>query len=185
MRRRCFIAIPVPDNTKAVIDTLQGKLKKFDWPIRWEPSNKLHITIRFVGLIKQAELIQVEKVVSHTALQYPVFAININSFVVYPSFEFPRVIGLAIQPNKILLSLYERINSAIAKLEIGELARHSGASHITIGRMAPRRVNFRALTQLSFEHSFSARYVSLIESRLGSASSTYQVINQYPFKKNE
>ena len=62
MNHRVFIGLSVPRNIITDIQSLQLKLGKFDWPVVWEPEEKLHITLRFLGDITDNQLERVKEI---------------------------------------------------------------------------------------------------------------------------
>jgi len=100
MTRRVFIAINLPPEVKEEIKAVQQKLKKFDWPVRWESESKWHLTLRFLGSITQEEVEQVKQIVSQSVKKVQPFTLTINNFIVFPSLKFPRVVCLKIDDSE-------------------------------------------------------------------------------------
>jgi len=176
MTRRVFIAINLPPEVKEEIKAVQQKLKKFDWPVRWESESKWHLTLRFLGSITQEEVEQVKQIVSQSVKKVQPFTLTINNFIVFPSLKFPRVVCLKIDDSEPLFKLQKLIARAIEQAEIGEYERHPFSGHITIGRAKPVGANYRALTKMKFNEQFQVKSVEIMESVLKLEGSVYSVV---------
>ncbi|MFH0873598.1 MAG: RNA 2',3'-cyclic phosphodiesterase [Candidatus Komeilibacteria bacterium] len=179
MRRRIFIAINLSDSLKKEIYKLREKLAKFDWPVRWEPIEKIHLTLRFIGHVHDKEVERIKQIVSQAVSKFRLFTLSINGFVVFPSLAAPRVICLNIAGNKQLFDLQASIAGAVDVQGIGEPERHPFTGHITIGRLAPTYANFHALSQITFQSQCTVDAVYIISSVLKPAGSEYTIIGRY------
>lgn len=103
---RVFIALDLPDDPKQAILAAQKKLSTFDWPVRWEPIEKLHITLRFLGNITEKELAKVQEIVVYESEETIAFQLNINGYILFPCVKSPRVICLRLE--KILYYIHSK-----------------------------------------------------------------------------
>lgn len=179
MKQRIFIAINLPDKLKHEIIVVQNKLKKFDWPVRWTVPENIHLTLRFLGSISDEEIQRVKGIIEQAVKTTKPFTVNLDGFIVLPSFKVPRVICLNVVDSESLFNLQADIANAIEEQGIGESERHPFTGHITIGRMEPVSVNFRALTQLQFKSSFEVTSVEIMESVLKPEGPVYSVVRSY------
>ncbi len=182
MRHRIFIAINLPEETKEKITIVQNKLRKFDWPVRWTSVDNLHITLRFLGFITEKEIAEARKIVGGAVRRSKSFVLNIDGFIVLPGFEKPRVIGLNIENSEELFKLQSNIAGAIEKQKIGESERYPFTGHITIGRLKPVRLNFRALTQIEFKSNLEIHSTEIMESQLKPAGPNYSIVESFKLK---
>lgn len=179
MARRIFIALMVPKSVQDEVAQLQQKLQKFDWPVRWEPLEKIHLTLRFLGQLDDHTVQQVLTIVQDIARSSKQFKLTFQGFIVLPSFEVPRVITVGVGDSDELNALYGKISSVIESAGIGEHERLFFTPHLTIGRMKPVRVNFRALTKIKFIKSFSVGSIDIMQSIPTPQGSKYSVIKSY------
>ncbi|MBU0598326.1 RNA 2',3'-cyclic phosphodiesterase [Patescibacteria group bacterium] len=184
MTKRIFVAINLPDDLKRNIVALQNKLQKFDWPVRWEDEDKLHITLRFLGSITEQNISQINEIVSRAINNFKTFTLKINNFIAFPSFKFPRVICLNIKENESLFELQKKIADPIEDQGIGESERHPFSGHITIGRVKPVNANFRALNKIGFKSEFKVKLVEIMQSNLYSTGSEYSIMNKHEFRNS-
>jgi 2'-5' RNA ligase len=179
MSHRIFIAINLPNEIEDKIAIVQNKLKKFDWPVRWTSVDNLHITLRFLGSITEKGIDEVRKIVGGAVKKSKPFVLNIDGFIVLPGLETPRVIGLNIENSEELFKLQSSIAGAIEEQGIGEPERHPFTGHITIGRLEPARLNFRALTQMKFKSNLEIRSVEIMESKIKLHQPEYKLCSSH------
>jgi len=181
MKSRIFIAINLPVGIKEEIKAIQQKLSKFDWPVRWELSDKWHLTLRFLGDIAERELETVKQIVSESVKDIKSFSLSINGFVAFPNLKVPLVICLKLKESEPLSKLQNKITESIKRAAIGEYERHPFSGHITIGRTKPIHANYRALTKIEFYGKFEVSSVEIMRSILKPKGSVYSVVESYKF----
>lgn len=177
--RRIFIALPLPENVKTEVIALMGKLQKFSWPITWEVPGKLHVTLRFLGSISDAQLRVIESVVADVAKATAPLMLRVDGYVAFPDFTFPRVLGLKIVDHEGLLALQSAISSQVGALNIGQPEDRQFTGHVTLGRFKKSHVNLRALKMLPFKASFPVTSVDIMESVSKPLGSEYTIIRSY------
>jgi len=179
MKQRIFIAINLPEEFKQEIITVQKKLMKFDWPVRWTSIDNLHITLRFIGLINNNEIDRVNQIVDEAIKGIKPLIVGINNFIAFPSLKMPRIICLNVEENDVLYNLQATIAGAIEEQGIGESERHPFTGHITLGRLGMVNANFRALTKIEFKSEFKVKSVEVMQSVLKPQGSEYSTMNSF------
>lgn len=185
MKHRTFLAVPIPPEVGAKVASLQLELERLKLPVRWEPAEKLHITLNFLGSIDDDKLSEVQRVI-------PEVATSFNSFSVKPMFletlynrHEPSVIylGLAGDIDQ-LKELRNDLTSAFNNLKLPQAYRFM--PHITIGKM--KRTDPTATKSFldkiqDFEFTplepFEVKYINLYKSIVSRMGSTYQVLNTF------
>ncbi|MFA5052179.1 MAG: RNA 2',3'-cyclic phosphodiesterase [Patescibacteria group bacterium] len=180
--KRIFIAIELPDAVKKEVYKLVEKLRKFSWPVTWEPVEKMHITLRFLGDVTDQELASVDVLLHSVSRKIAPFDISIKNFVAYPNFKFPHAIGLKITDNAELNNLHSLIARPLNEQGIGKPDKHQFSGHVTIGRLKPVYANFRALTTITCASQFTASSIELVASVLKPNGSEYTILTSYPFR---
>lgn len=133
---RSFIAINLPEKTKAEIGAFQEKLRRQPHPIRWENPENFHINLHFLGEMKEAPIGRISSSLEQT--------VNKDSFNLMPGhleYLYKRhgdsIIYLSVEGDlKKLKELREQVCRAV------ELATRFDTPtrflpHITIGRLKP------------------------------------------------
>ncbi|MCM8783055.1 MAG: RNA 2',3'-cyclic phosphodiesterase, partial [Candidatus Omnitrophica bacterium] len=72
---RTFIALPVPEEIKAILGSLEEELKTKDVDVKWVNPQNIHITLKFLGEIEENRLSLIKKTLDKTfqaTLAFPV-----------------------------------------------------------------------------------------------------------------
>ncbi|MDD5040268.1 MAG: RNA 2',3'-cyclic phosphodiesterase [Patescibacteria group bacterium] len=179
MDKRIFIAIPLPLEVRRKIEGIQNTLKTFDWPVRWEQPEKLHITLRFVGQINTEQLPRIQEIVHIIAKQTQPFTIQLRNFILFPNLETPRVLSIMLKHSQVLQDCQQKIAYKLDTEHIGNEEKYPFSGHITICRLAPIPSNYRALTKIRFWSTFQAEHINVMQSVLKLHGSEYTVISSH------
>lgn len=131
---RIFIAAELPEWVKREIRTLQESLSKGRVSIAWTPSDNLHLTLKFLGEIKDGTVEGVAEIVRNAVTQRRAIKLGLAGSGVFPNARNPRIlwVGLCGQIKE-LVNLAGIIDTELAR------AGHPAESraynpHLTIGR---------------------------------------------------
>ncbi|MEM4638017.1 MAG: RNA 2',3'-cyclic phosphodiesterase [Candidatus Woesearchaeota archaeon] len=102
---RAFIAIPIPEEVKDNILKLQKVLDKNTF--RLTKKEKLHITIAFLGEIKEEKIIQIKNELDK--IKFNKFILKTKGFGFFPSETKIRVVWVGLEENKEFLKLQHDI----------------------------------------------------------------------------
>ncbi len=138
---RFFIALDIPEQSRVQIQGIQTKLKQLIPSVHLTDSDKLHLTIAFVG--DQPEVLKDKLALAlHQDVQ------NISPFVVTPAYidAFPKLhhpntfwVGVKGDVDKLLL-LRERIKDSLMALNLDVDARRF-VPHIAIAKVSDFELN--------------------------------------------
>lgn len=125
---RLFIAIPMPEAVRECLADLQQDIEG----VRWEQSEKFHITLKFLGDTK-ADGAQKLQSALHT-IEIPSFSITLSGLGYFPRGKQPRVLWAGVKKNDPLQKLHSKIEDKCTNLGFEPDSR-SFKPHITIGRV--------------------------------------------------
>lgn len=186
---RAFISLNLDLDTRKESSEIQGLVKdkiselnsNFLNAIKWEPMDKFHMTMFFIGELnseKQKEVMDNLAMINlNTDRELKFDAISINAF---PKLKFPRVIILElINENKNVFLLSEKINEQMKSC--GFTNDKKFHPHITLGRVKrDKKINLNELRNVSIgKLSFSVNSFYLMQSKLKSTGSEYTVLKEY------
>jgi len=190
---RAFISLNPDYDTKKKISEIQLNVKEkvfeinkdFFNSIKWEPEDKFHMTLFFIGEIDEAninkvrfKLTEMENELENHEMIFS--AIGINAF---PKLKIPRVIIIELEnKDKNVFVLSERINSKLKEMNI-----HSDKKfypHVTIGRVKKdRKINLTGIKgKIISELEFGVKNFFLMKSELKSSGSEFSVLKEYNVK---
>ena len=187
---RVFIAINLPKNIRERISSYQKGIGHF--PIKWVKEDSLHITLIFLGYLKDEEVARICEITREFTLRAEPFSIELNKIGYGPAGKMPpRMIWLSGEKSQELAnfraSLENEIFSAFGK-NYSEGGTKQFSPHITLGRIRQwewRRIDPDEMPQVEEEVSldFEARSIEVMESHLKRGGSEYVILESCPLKE--
>ena len=132
---RTFIAIDLDERLKRALETLAGELKPLTRNVRWAGPAGMHLTLKFLGEISEADAARVSSALEGIPARHEVFALVLESTGTFPpGRRDPRVLWVGVVPGPPLLALQEDIEGEMAKLGF-EREKRPFHPHLTLGRV--------------------------------------------------
>lgn len=181
--RRIFVAINIPDSVRAVCDRHIDSLRTAFPNVRvgWESTEKLHITMKFLGNTGNGIFKALEAGVAEIAEKHDAFRLRLSRTGLFPRESRPRVlwIGLDDRPQAVA-PIYTELESLCEGLGYPKEPR-SFRPHITIARVRdPDTASQLAAAHLKTKIEpveFEVGEIVIYESKLQSTGSVYSVIS--------
>jgi 2'-5' RNA ligase len=183
---RAFIAVELPEAVRAALAHVQQALAASRADVKWVEPENLHLTMRFLGEISDAQGEAVKQLVERVAASGPPVTMNLRELGAFPSVGAPRVIWVGVEQGRDdLTRLAEQIEEGCRGLGLSAEPRPF-AAHVTLGRVRSpkrRRELSDALARLTWEPPppWDARALTLFQSVLSSSGPRYTPIVQAPF----
>lgn len=134
---RAFIAIKISPDILERIDQVSIELhtRLKDVPIRWVPTENIHLTLKFLGNVSTANLEMLKEILDKVGSGHKTCDISVGGIGAFPKPHNPRVIWVGMEVANELLSLQHDIEVETARL--GYSREHRPFSpHLTIGRVS-------------------------------------------------
>lgn len=187
---RSFVAIELPDEIKNKLNSLQEQLKSCAADVKWVAAGNIHLTLKFLGEIKEEKQPAIAKILDETVNSKPPFQIEICALGAFPGIDSPRVIWLGIgSGGKETKEIVQELENRFEKIGIPKEGRPF-SSHITIGRVRSS-LNRQQLVQKLKEAEnkirrvnlkFNAAKITLFKSALTSKGPIYEVLKEASLK---
>jgi 2'-5' RNA ligase len=133
---RAFLGIPIPEELKPRIESIQDKFSDFD--IKFVELENLHFNLKFFEEIDKDKVDQLKKGLEDICKQFQPFEIKIAGVGAFPSKNYVRVIWLGVKDGyQTLISLAEMIENALEAL--GFETEERFVPHLTLGRVRSGR----------------------------------------------
>lgn len=188
MRRRVFVAINLPEKIKEKLETFQNRFSEL--PARWVKKENLHITLTFLGYVKDEDLPKIIEITKEVAKRYKPFQIKLTK-VCYgpPKISPPRMVWVIGERSNELRNLQNDLKNSLMNLSIPQLEGEEKGfiPHITLARI--RKWEFKRLDpeekpeideDLNFE--FKVNSIEVMESHLKRGGSEYDILESIPLK---
>jgi 2'-5' RNA ligase len=135
-RLRLFVALELTDAVREALETPLRELRQKLSVVRWERSDKLHVTLQFLGAVVPETLTAIEGALRGAVAGCRPHALRLTGIHGAPAPHAPRMVWARLAGDvQALTSLRDAIGTALAPL--GFAADHRPFQpHITVGRVA-------------------------------------------------
>jgi 2'-5' RNA ligase len=181
---RLFIAVDLSGGAKREIEKLLKKLQKKHWKVKWEIPDKLHITLAFLGEIRQiGQIRQIGDLLKSAAAKTQPLVISFKGLGVFPDYLFSKIIWLGLKGDlKSLAALQKEIQGRLIGSGF-KLDTKPFVPHITLGRikrdcrLKQRQEigrQLKAMRELKFQSEWYVDRVTLYQSQCLPQGSVYK-----------
>jgi len=180
---RSFIAISFPEELKEVLAGIQQELKQSRADVKWVKPENIHLTLKFLGEIKEDLAEKICSVIKKIAQENSSFNLELSGLGAFPKLDSPRVIWLGIDNDRQIVKIAGELEKEMQCLGFAPEARRF-SSHITLGR-ARSALNRPALVEQvkslnqkvsSLKAGCSVERLTLFKSTLTPSGPIYEVI---------
>lgn len=180
---RLFIAISLPDARKAELVSLSRPLRSFGWT----PSDRLHLTLRFLGEVPESETARLERELEGVrVLSFLLHTEGLGVFPAHPPFQVLWA-GLG-RAHPRLFQLRQQIDDRLLRTGVATDLRRFHP-HVTLARLG-RAASEGAVRQFlkdeaSFEGApFEVEGFGLFESTLLPKGALHSLRRSYPLARS-
>lgn len=181
---RIFIAIPVPEEIKEQALQTKTELSQLKPDIKWVEYENYHITLKFLGEVKEGQLNEIKIRLSMVAQACPAFSFRTTVIGFFPNRNRPRVMWLGVKGEMSKAQfLGERVDTYLS--ELGFEPEKKRSFHLTLGRIrSERNLDKTVLTTGIINnglksHDLPVGQFVLMESRLSPSGPQYLVLEKY------
>lgn len=172
---RLFVAVVPPEPIRRQLASLRDDIPR----ARWVPAERLHLTLRFLGEVAEADLPGLEAALA--AVRHDVFEVAFSGVGRFG--RPPRALWAGVAPPEPLEALAAAVERAVQSVGLAPADRPF-AAHLTLARpksAPPHRVRawLEKNRDLSSEPFRVARF-ELVESQLGREGPTYRTLRAFP-----
>ncbi|NIP24362.1 MAG: RNA 2',3'-cyclic phosphodiesterase [Phycisphaerae bacterium] len=183
---RCFIAIDIDENNRMALGDLQQQLKsKVDVKrsdVKWVKPGNIHLTLKFLGEIKDEQVVDICNIVKEVAGRHNSFELSIES-VGHFGGRSARVLWVGTgEGREKLLELQKDLEQELASAGWpAEKRAYSG--HLTLCRVRNPKAGFKLVQIIEQYNDFkvgvmSADSISVFQSELTPAGPIYTVLSE-------
>jgi len=184
---RAFLAIDLPEVAREKIAALQRELASSGADVKWVGPDHLHVTLKFLDEISDAQRQAIEERVGQLAGCEAAFRLGLERIGAFPSIAAPRVIwiGLAEGAERVA-HLAQWIEQEVVTLQVRKEERPF-AAHLTIGRVRSARhrpMLVQRLREVSWQPpaAWPVTSLTLYQSVLSSLGPRHTVLATFPFR---
>ncbi|MGR3220306.1 MAG: RNA 2',3'-cyclic phosphodiesterase [Candidatus Anammoxibacter sp.] len=136
---RIFIAIEINEKTGKDLETVIARLSEVEAHVKWVLPANLHITLKFIGNVKDSEIAKIMEFIRESSYGIKPFNLHVGGLGAFPDLKRPKVIFVNIKDeHNNLCTLHSRLEDKLTYFGITkELRKYK--PHITIGRVSSRQ----------------------------------------------
>lgn len=180
---RLFVALDLEAGILSSLQALMSELKSTRADIRWVRPEGMHLTLKFIGEVKEEMRPRIEKALRQVASAEPV-RLNFRGLGFFPNPRRPRVLWVGVEASENLAPLAVEIEAALEPLGIRPEKRDF-KPHLTLGRfkgskgLSRLQEKIRSLPATEFGQQ-EARAFFLYQSRLSPQGAQYTRLAEFP-----
>lgn len=175
MKRRLFIAINLPRETKKRLEDYQKNWVNLDLNfIHWVGRKNIHITLLFVGYVNNDEMYEICGIVKEVAKKHEPFFINLERIILGPPNRTPRMFWVEGEKSQELADLQGDLEEKIEQRSGG---RHAFRPHITLARFKPEILKFlpKEINE-PFKNQIPVETIEVMQSNLKRSGAEYSIL---------
>lgn len=180
---RVFIAIPLPQRVQEAVEEILEEIKMEMKGVAWVPRENLHITLKFLGEVKDQDIDPIAAVLKREGGQFPSFPLSLKGWGAFPSNSRARILWVPVEEGMEMVGiLHEKVESALGGLGY-ERDRRPFRGHVTVGRV--RRRKGAPIIELlpgkcELFGEFEANSIHICKSTLTKKGAIYDIIEEVP-----
>ncbi len=183
---RTFIAIELPEKTKAELGNIQEELKLTGADVKWVKPENIHLTLKFLGEIDKGLLKKISSILIEISSRNKYFNICLSKLGVFPNLKYPRVIWIGLNDNQQVVDIAEALEKQLIRIGLPAESRPFTA-HITLGRIRSHRNHKKLIEKLelinkdlSYWSDFKVSRLILFKSTLTPQGPIYESLFSCP-----
>ena len=180
---RLFVALNIPEEVKKEIVKIRREVYPDDNILRWERDEKLHLTLKFIGHVKE-ELVHPIADSLNFIQEYKKFNCSFYKFGFFFKRKEAKILWLGFQIDERIKELADELNKRLNKFSVPVEEREFKA-HLTLLRIrqaVDKKFIDKFLNYQLPEKEFTAEEISLFKSQLKPEGSIYTEIKKIKLK---
>ena len=180
---RLFVALKIPDEIRKEIFNHCYALAENPLHYRWEAKEKVHLTLKFIGEVKEEFLQQIIDELEFVK-NYSSFDCIVSRFGFFFRDNEARILWCNLETDESIVSLFDELNYRLKKYDI-EVEKRKFKGHLTLLRIKDRVSEkfIKRFKEYLFDPiNFNANEIVLIQSVLKPSGSEYKVLKIYELK---
>jgi len=181
---RCFLSLNIESSLQTRLKLVQDDLKISlnRQKVKWENTDKFHLTLRFLGDVEQGKIKEIIKELGVIRTGFDVIRMTASGIGFFPNAKYPNVVFASLDEfGNSTGVLVDAIDCSLAKF--GFKPDNKFVPHITMGRFRrEKRVKITNEINISVEPmEFMFNSFFLMKSTLKPEGSVHEVIKEFKF----
>lgn len=185
MKIRTFIALELENSILDKIIEMRDKLSSANNSVRWEPKDKLHITLKFLGETETEIIDQLNSRLKEKIAKTDSFFIESTKFGLFKNINDPKILWFGFRESAELIKLVDEVEQITEAFGF-ERERRKFKAHLTLLRIKDYQKQLDYEKFLNYEPEllrYKVEKISLVESVLQKSGSIYKTNTSFYLKK--
>lgn len=179
---RAFLALNASAAAQSKIAGIIDELSMVKSDVKWEPKDKLHVTLKFLGDVEEPVLKNLAEDLKYELSNFGQFEIRYKTLGCFPNIRLPRVVWVGAEDREKKIFALNKTIEAKAKMFNFENESNRFHPHVTLGRVKGSRGLDEVMEILkTFEFDDivdTASEVYIMKSLLQKSGSVYSIIDK-------
>lgn len=184
---RTFVAVKIDERIREAISQIQKLLRQGGSRVKWVEPHNLHITLKFLGDIKEDNLSLYYQALEKGVEDFSSFTLTFQGLGAFPSLKRPRVLWVGVKEGGNQLSaLSKAIATSLVQASLideKELKNNRFSPHLTLGRIRSQKGLGELLKLVKENENFQGgtmevNQVHFIKSTLTTKGPNYSVLKR-------
>ena len=134
---RLFVAVDIENRLKEKISAIIHELQKAHADVKWVGIGQLHITLKFLGELREPDVKEIVKRLETIANGFPQFQMGLQGVGFFGNEKYVRTVWIGVQQgNQELAQMMKLCEQELGQFKKGD---YEPKPHLTIGRVAAGR----------------------------------------------
>ena len=182
---RCFLAVAIPEDVRALLLKVQEALRRAEADVKWVEKENLHLSLKFLGDVDEEQLGRLKDLLAAEAACWPAMKLAYAGIGAFPDHGTPRVVWAGATGDlEKLAGLAAAVERAAEQVGVPREGRPFVA-HLTLGRVKSARNAQRLQAAIENQRRVPlggdrVREFVLYQSTLSPAGPTYDALERFP-----
>jgi RNA 2',3'-cyclic 3'-phosphodiesterase len=183
---RLFVAIKLPEQIEIRLEEFQHQLKPFARDAKWVNPLGIHLTIKFLGEVKEEKLGEIQQALEECSRQFDPIKIEVSGCGYFPNERRPNVFWVGVVADA-LKPLQQSMEEKFA-LQGFEKENREFNPHLTLARFRDPHGRLPLVQETNKKKDskfgdFIASEFHLFQSVLKRSGAEYTILKTFPLKK--
>ncbi|MDD5342684.1 MAG: RNA 2',3'-cyclic phosphodiesterase [Patescibacteria group bacterium] len=181
MTRAFYAVLPDEGFKKSIYAILKDGPECYQ-RLAWEPREKWHLTLRWLGDLNDLEIEKAIKILEKVVPRQPKMLLEVDEIAMFPD-DRPYLIVARLKDNPGLSRLWNEISRQCENENLGKSDNRDFSPHLTLARLKTDR-NTAIPKMRNIAASFTAESVALMRSVLSASGSAYKILGSVNLKND-
>ncbi|MCX5781474.1 MAG: RNA 2',3'-cyclic phosphodiesterase [Elusimicrobia bacterium] len=179
---RLFIAVNIPEEIKEKLSVLTKRLKYKISDVRWIAKDNFHLTLKFLGEVREEKVDKINSAISDIAQNVQPFKVLFSELGAFPDLKYPRIIWVGVKEGSTeLKGIAEKIENSLLPFGF-EKEKRPFSCHLTVGRVKSFKTKNISFEKIDTDFgSFVLERIDLMQSFLEKSGPGYKCLKSFSF----